>query len=94
MKTKGMFAFWTYDQFPYILGAPIDEMDEEGRVQAPSFGKGYWFRPIKIVPVAQGKKLMEQLYQLRDEKREADAALRKEFLDKAKALAPFIEVKL
>lgn len=93
MKVKNLFAFWTYSSFPYVLGAPIDEMDEEGRVQAPSFGTGYWFRPIKIVPVAKGEKLMAQLEQLGEEEREAQSVLRQEFLGKVKELVPFLEKK-
>lgn len=93
MKVKGLFAFWTYDSFPYVLGAPIDEMDEEGRVQAPIFGKGYWFRPIKIVPVAEGEKLLAKLELLTEEEREARNNLRQEFLSKVNTLVPFLKAK-
>lgn len=58
-EVTGLFAFWRYDQYPYVLGAPVTKMDDEGRVYAPSY-QG-WFTPIKIVPLKKGKELLDAL---------------------------------
>lgn len=59
-KVSGMFAFWRYDQYPYVLGGEIDMMDDEGLVRVPSYGNA-WFQPIKLVPIKKGKELLEAM---------------------------------
>lgn len=62
-EVKGLFAFWRYDLYPYVLGAEIDAMTEEGSVYAPSYQS--WFRPIKIMPLKAGKAFSDRLEQMR-----------------------------
>lgn len=57
---KGMFAFWRYDLYPYVLGGEFDAMNDAGYVRVPSYGNG-WVMPIKILPVKKGKELLEAL---------------------------------
>ncbi len=62
---SGLFAFWRYDQFPYVLGAEVTRMDDKGNTYAPSYQS--WFRPIKIMPTKAGKTLLAKIEQMRAE---------------------------
>ena len=81
MKKK-LFAFWRYDQFPNVLGGEITDMDAEGNVETANYGKGHWFKPIKIVPLAEGKRLMDELHTLKLERQLAIAKAGVPFTDK------------
>lgn len=70
---SGLFAFWRYDQFPYVLGAEIARMDDVGNVYAPSYQS--WFRPIKTMPTRAGKALNQRLERMRAEHGAARALL-------------------
>jgi hypothetical protein len=59
-KITGLFAFWRYDLYPYVLGGVVDMMDDQGLVRAPSYGNG-WFQPIKLMPIKKGKELLDAL---------------------------------
>lgn len=59
-KVSGLFAFWRYDLYPYVLGGVVDMMDDNGLVRVPSYGKA-WFRPIVLYPIKKGKALLEKL---------------------------------
>lgn len=59
-KVSGMFAFWRYDLYPYVLGGEIDMMDDQGLVRVPSYGHS-WFQPIKLLPAKKGRELLDAL---------------------------------
>ena len=59
---KKLFAFWKYDQFPYLLGAPVSKINEKGMWHAPNYQM--WFRPQKLLPIKQGEELKEKLEKL------------------------------
>ena len=67
---KKLFAFWRYDQFPYVLGAEIEYINDDGFVRAKGFG-GMMFRPIKIVPIAAGEQINAKLKKLEADERYA-----------------------
>lgn len=56
---KGIFAFWRYGLFPYVLGAEATRMDEDGKVYVPNY-RG-WVTPIKLLPLKKGKDLLDAL---------------------------------
>jgi hypothetical protein len=82
MLTQRLYAFWKYDQFPFVLGGEVTAMQSDGSVETVGYGKGYWFTPFKIVPLADGRKIAKELERLRAEYRQAQATLAKEFVDK------------
>lgn len=84
-----LFAFWKYDVFPYILGAAVLEMKSDGRVVVEGYG-GAAFQPVKLLPLDAGRKLWEQLKELRIEHDVAEQRLRAESLRKAREIASFI----
>lgn len=87
-KIKGLFAFWRYDQFPYVLGGTVDRMSEKGNVNTHEYGYGYNFTPIKLMPEKAGKELLAKLMQLRKEHDAAAKKLHDEFMKKAIELLP------
>lgn len=66
----GLFAFWSYDLFPFVLGGPVMAMDSLGRVQVSTYGGGV-FMPIKLVPLAVGIEKLKTLEVLRAGQRKA-----------------------
>ncbi len=72
-QVTGLFAFWRYDQYPYVLGAEVTRMNNTGDVYAPSYQR--WFRPIKMMPTKAGKALDARLQQMRAEHAAAHALL-------------------
>lgn len=72
-EVNGLFAFWRYDLYPYVLGAEISRMNDKGNAYAPSY-QG-WFTPIKVMPARAGKALYERIEQMRAEHRAARSAL-------------------
>lgn len=81
MKQK-LYAFWKYDLFPFVLGGEITRMDNDGYVETVGYGPGFLFKPIKILPLEEGKRIAMLLTELKQEKMDAQAALDKMFLDK------------
>lgn len=49
-----LYAFWRYDQFPYVLGGTVTKMFDNGTVETKEYGRGSCFTPIKIVPLKAG----------------------------------------
>lgn len=72
-EVNGLFAFWRYDQYPYVLGAEITRMNDRGDVYAPAYEA--WFHPVKLMPVKAGKALDDRLLQMRNEHRAAHVML-------------------
>jgi len=49
-----LYAFWSYDKFPYVLGGTVTKMHDDGTVETKEYGQGSCFTPIKIVPFKAG----------------------------------------
>ena len=90
---KGLYAFWRYDQYPYVTGGTIVDINENGYVECKEYGRGYRFKPLLILPVKQGKELRHQLELLEQSYRKAKAQLRDEWEKKAIALSPITDRK-
>ena len=60
------FAFWEYDQFPYLIGSEILKMLENGKVKVKGY-PGYAFTPVFIVPIETGKKIKTYLDCIKEE---------------------------
>lgn len=79
-------AFWRYDQFPFVLSGEVVKMNDEGKVTTKEYGIGFWFNPIKILPLAAGKKLSEALRKLTRDYSAAANKFEAEWRGKATAL--------
>jgi hypothetical protein len=86
---KTLFAFWKYDQFPFVLGGTVEDINEEGLVQTKEYGKGFWFNPVKMLPLKEGKELLAKLNNLDYERRKAMKVMDKQFDKKVKDLINF-----
>lgn len=67
--TEELYAFWSYDQYPYVLGGEVVGMDDKGWIQAKGYSS-YKFKPHLIVPLERGLDLQAKLDVLRQEKRD------------------------
>lgn len=79
-KEQELFAFWKYDQLPYLLGGEVSEMRGDGAVYIDSYTG--WFQPRILMPKQKGAQLYENLQKIRKEYREAKKRLRKEYIEK------------
>jgi hypothetical protein len=86
-KINGLFAFWKYSSFPFVLGGTVVEMRPNGDVRTKEYVY-MWFMPIKIVPVEVGKKLLAQLEKLRANEHDAQARFNAEWAAKVYDLLP------
>jgi len=59
MKNVKLFAIWPYGQA--FLGGTVTKMQEDGRVETKEYGKGFYFRPQYLLPVAKGKAFLAQI---------------------------------
>lgn len=80
-----LFAFWCYDRFPYVLGAPFTSMDSKGYVRAEGHD-GRRFLPFKILPVREGRALLASLKALGREHDEALEKIHQQYIVKRNAL--------
>lgn len=85
----GLFAFWSYDRFPYVLGGPIEKMIEGGYIKATNYGSSC-FNPIKILLESEGEELLLKLEELRVQHKKALDQVNDEYNIKLKELAPFV----
>lgn len=74
------YAFWYYDQFPYITGGKVISTRSDGMVE--SLGKGYFFHPIKIVSLARGLEIQRYLDKITAERKSELETLEKGFLQR------------
>ena len=74
---EGLFAFWKYDQFPYLLGGNVEKVFENGLVKIKEYNST--FRPVLILPKENGEMLKAKLEDLRAEYREEQSKLRLKF---------------
>ncbi len=91
MKNKNpkLYAFCKYDKYPYVNGGVISSWcvnDYPGPdyVELENYGKGFYFKPIKIVPKEIGLKMMKELETLTVELNNKQNELREEYKGKLK----------
>ncbi|MDO8629082.1 MAG: hypothetical protein Q7R41_01205 [Phycisphaerales bacterium] len=81
-----LYAFWRYDLYPFVLGGPVTQMRGDGCVETSNFGCGYWFKPIQLLPLEEGRKLHDALDALDKEHAKAQRKFNKEWRAKVDAL--------
>lgn len=60
-----LYAFWSYDLFPYYLGGEVAEILGDGYVQIVGYGMGQKFRPVNILPYEDGLAIHNRLVELK-----------------------------
>lgn len=83
--TTNLFAFWSYDQFPYFLGGPVIAMRADGVVQVSTYG-GATFKPVLVTTHKAGVELLEKLIALGLQHKEAEQKFCAEWRQKVGAL--------
>lgn len=54
-----LYVFWKYDRPPYLLGAKVAKICDDGWVVPENYG--YRFKPVKLVPLEVGLELQKKL---------------------------------
>lgn len=86
MEIDQLFAFWRYDLFPYVLGGRITKMREGGAVETEEYGRVRTFVPFKILNLEEGKRVLAELENLRNQHDRAMEKLKAEFLVRREAI--------
>jgi hypothetical protein len=81
-----VMVFWGYDQFPFIL-ASGGTLEDDGRAFVPAYNMR--IRPMKIMPLKEGKAVKERLKELEDEQNKTLKSMRKCFNARLKLLFPW-----
>ena len=61
LAKQELYAFWSYDQFPYVLGGTITKIHDDSSIETKEYGPGARFSPIKIVPLKAGMIIQHDL---------------------------------
>ena len=86
----GMFAFWGYDTFPFILHGVVEGVrPEDGYCVIGGGWGGLVVNPLAVLPPDEGGALAQKLAELRAQHRAAVAAVNAGFDAQVAALAPF-----
>lgn len=67
---KEKYAFWEYDQYPYVLGGQVTNTLPNGNVEvAGYYGRGTTgFKPLIIFPYKLGKLIAQRLTELKQQR--------------------------
>lgn len=86
------FAFWGYDQPPYVLGTETDsKRDKEGFVEVPSFGVGAGIKPLKIIDADRGRMILTEIKRRDAIRRAACDSAGRTFRRDVLSVAPFMK---
>ena len=83
-----LYAFWKYDQFPYVLGGEVRTFLEDGSVTIQGYG-GMAFTPVKVVPLKSGLALREELNAVKEAYRVDQQKILEDALRKLDKVAPW-----
>jgi len=75
------------------LGGTVTKMRDDGAVETVEYGKGSYFKPVRILPVEIGKALGKKLEALRRRHLDEERALLDRFLREAVTILPEIGMK-
>jgi hypothetical protein len=90
---KSLFAFWPYDSFPYVLGAKVEDVNDE-IIILKGYGRFGYSSNMQLVPYKTGAKLKDALDTLREQHREAFERLAADFKKRRDDLFKEHDVKL
>ena len=88
-KKSWRYVFWRYDQFPYVLGAPVllKNMGDDGWVKPEGYG-GNSFRPIHVCDLGEGITLQNKLDELKARRETMLSSLNKMFNFELSSIMP------
>lgn len=91
-KKLTKFAFWEYDLPPYVLGTETDgKRDRDGTVSVPSYGLNARLKPLKLMDVEEGRRILTEIRQADAMRRHACNAAHRLFKQDVIRIAPFMK---
>ena len=73
-----LYAFWSYDLCPYVLGGVVEKFLEHGYIRAKGY-TGMKFKPLAILPDKEGKEALLRLKALREDYDIEEKKLKKKY---------------
>ena len=77
-----MIAFWSYDQYPYLLSGTVTKYLRDDLVETKEYGVGAAFKVKFILPDESGKALVGELCKLKTAYFKAKQELHQEYKGK------------
>lgn len=87
MAAVELYAFWRYDQYPYVLHGEVAEMKDDGGVTLKSYA-GMYVKPLLLLPLGSGRQVGEQIDKLRADYKEAKLKLKETWRQNAAVVLP------
>jgi hypothetical protein len=82
---QDLYAFWRYDQFPYVLHGRVVHMADDGTVRVQGY-QTMRFKPILLLPVGSGEELGAKINAVRSEHQVELDKLNESFKDQVREL--------
>ncbi len=79
-KLDGVFVFWKYDLYPYVLGGEATKLRKDGAVYVPSY-QGWFTNPIRFTTLEHGKELLARIKKTEQDYNRARKALEREWIE-------------
>lgn len=87
MAAIELYAFWRYDQYPYVLHAKVESMADDGSVCLAGYG-GMSVQPLLLLPLDAGQELGRTIGDLKAGYHDAKLQLDREWRKNAGAVLP------
>ncbi len=88
-KPQRFFCLWATDEYPFIDGARLLQMHEEGQVECEGHA-GYLKVPLKILLLAEGRRVHTQLKELKCQRQQELDKLQQKYEELAVEVAPWV----
>ncbi len=85
LPKQKLYAFWSYDLCPYMLGGEVERFADDGMIVAKGY-QGMKFKPLAILPDKAGKEALKFLKKIRADYDKAEKDLKKKYKDAARKL--------
>ncbi len=87
-----LYAFWSYDLCPYVLGGIVEKFLADGYIRAKGY-TGMKFKPLAILPDEEGKEALLRLKALRQDYDVEEKKLKKKYKNAVRKMIGLEEVE-
>ena len=94
LAKQDLYAFWSYDQFPYVKGGTITKIHDDSSIETKEYGPGACFSPLKIVPLKAGMIIQQDLNNRAEARRRKHYEVNQEFDSALRNFYCFIDKSL
>lgn len=79
-----LFALWKYHTGSHmtLLGGIVDNMRDDGYVSTIEFGRGNYFKPVRVLSIEKGREILKEFQKIDAESSEAKHKIEQEYQNK------------